>query len=270
MINNKKDIKLIGIDMDGTLLDNDLKISHRAKDAIKKAQAMGVHVTLCTGRMYASALPYAEEVGLKLPLITYNGAYVKDPGTGKVLYEKHLPLAYAKEAFHMAKARHIHVNVYYNDQLYVEGHSEEGRNYAQTVRVPLNLVDNMLEYMTSDPLKMVMIGDGEKIDELCQACQERFGDNISAAKSWATFLEISHKDATKGKGLEAVAQYYGLTREEVMGIGDNYNDLEMFNYAGTAVVMDNAEADLKLLADYVTSSNEDDGVAEAIEKLVLK
>lgn len=262
--------RLIAIDLDGTLLNNDLEISPRARRTIKRVREQGVHVTLCTGRMYASAQPYAEQMGLALPLITYNGAYVKHSGTGAILCQKNLPAALARDVFSRAKRRGLHVNVYRQDQLYVEKLTERGKMYAQAVKVPVHVVQDMLDFLVTDPIKLVVIAAPEEIRELEQELQAVWAEQLYITKSSPTFLEILHPEATKGKGLEAVARYLQVEREEIMGIGDNYNDLEMFKYVGFAVVMGNAGADIKEKASYITCCNDDDGVAEALEKLVLQ
>lgn len=263
------DIKLVAIDLDGTLLKNDLTISPRAKEAIKAAMAKGVYVTICTGRMYASALPFIQQLNLELPIITYNGAFVKHSGTGEILYERFLPSDMAKDIFLRAKKYGLHSNIYFNDRLYVDCLNKWADSYARKVGVDVNIVEDMLKFLERDPIKIVSIAEPENLKILEQELQAVYGDRLYITSSLPTLLEILHPEATKGKGLEAVANYLGVPRECVMGIGDNFNDLEMFNYAGFSVVMGNGEEEVKRIADYVTCTNDDDGVAEAIEKFVL-
>lgn len=263
------DIKLIAIDLDGTLLKNDLTISPRARQAIKAATAKGVYVTICTGRMYASAFPYVEQLGCDLPVITYNGAYVKHPATEEILYQRFLPSNMAQDVYIRAKKRNLHTNVYYRDSLFVDSLNSWGQNYASTVKVDINVVNNMLEFLQDDPIKLVSLAEKEALDDFEQELMGVYGDQLYLTRTYPTFLEIHHPEATKGRGLEAVANYLQVPRQCVMGIGDSYNDLEMFHYAGFSVVMGNGEEDVKELADYITCSNDDDGVAEAIEKFAL-
>lgn len=263
------DIKLVAIDLDGTLLKNDLTISPRAEEAIKAAAAKGVYVTICTGRMYASALPYIKQLNMELPIITYNGAFVKHSVTGQVLYEKLLPSHMAKDIYLRAKKYKLHSNIYANDRLYVDCLNKWADNYARKVGVEINIVEDMVEFLEDDPIKIVSIAEPAALKDLEQELSDVYGDKLYITSSLPTFLEILHPDATKGKGLEAVARYFGISRECVMGIGDSFNDVEMFNYAGFSVVMGNGEEEVKKIADYVTCSNDDDGVAEAIEKFVL-
>jgi Cof subfamily protein (haloacid dehalogenase superfamily) len=264
------DIKLVAIDLDGTLLKNDLTISPRAEEAIKEATAKGVYVTICTGRMYASALPYIKQLEMKLPVIAYNGALVKHAATGEVLYRKLLPCPMATDIYIRAKKHKLHTNIYYNDDLYVDSLNDWADNYARKVGVDINIVENMVEFLQCDPItKIVTIANPDALKFLRQELEEDYGEKLFITSSLPHLLEILNPEATKGKGLETVANYLDIPRECVMGIGDSFNDIEMFEYAGLSVVMANGEEEVKKIANYVTCSNDDDGVAEAIEKFVL-
>jgi Cof subfamily protein (haloacid dehalogenase superfamily) len=263
------DFRLVAIDLDGTLLRNDLQISPRAKRAIRQVRELGVEVTLCTGRMYASALPYAREIGLELPLVTYNGALVKNTGTGQVIYQRLLPEKYAREIIAKAKEYDLPVNVYHDDRLFVERITPEGRAYMEKSRIPVQEVGDLSRWLEQDPLKVLVMGEREKLDRLAEDWVREWGDAVYITKSWPTYLEFLHPEATKGLGLQALARHLHVEQEQVMGIGDSYNDLEMFKYAGFSVVMGNAEPAVKEAADYVTLTNDDDGVAEALEKFII-
>ncbi len=267
-----KNYKIVAVDMDGTLLNNDLKISPRAANAIKEAKEMGVFVTLCTGRMFASAKPYAEELGLNVPLITYNGALVKNSLTEEILYKRCLPLDEAVNVVKKCQKYDLSLNVYVNDMLYVEKITENVKKYADMVKIPVNKVDNLIDFFEINnerPIKMLAIGDEEELTKMRYEITEE-GTSLYITSSYQLFLEFLHKEATKGLGLEAAAKNLGVEQDEIIAIGDNENDIEMLKYAGTAVVMENARSDIKRYADIVTKSNDDDGVAEAIENLVLR
>jgi len=266
-----KNYRLIAIDMDGTLLNNDLEISPRVINAIQEVRRRGTQVTICTGRMFASAKPYADQMGLNVPLITYNGALVKNSQTEEILYERSVPLDEARKVINKCRKYGFTLNVYINDELFVDRITPEAERYAERVGVTLNKVDDLEELLnqgTQGLNKMLAIGDEEKLNKMRREMVEE-GSKLYITRSLHYFLEFLNQEATKGLGLKAVAETLGIKREETMAIGDNENDLEMFKYAGAAVVMGNARDEVKSYADYVTSSNDDDGVAEAIEKLVL-
>lgn len=261
-------IKLIAIDLDDTLLRNDLTISPRAKKAISRATAAGVAVTLATGRMYASALPFARELGLNLPLITYQGALVKY-ASGKVVYHMPLPLSLTRKLLEFILPYGYHLNVYIDDELYMEKYSPEGQRYLKVSKVPVHLVENLPEMIDRDPTKLLIIAEEPQLDALAAELRAIFGAAVNITKSKPNFLEIGHRKATKGLALKRLARSMGLRAAQVMAIGDSWNDIDMLEYAGIGVAMANAAPAVKEAADFITRHNDDDGVAEAIERIVL-
>jgi len=262
------DVKLIAIDLDDTLLRTDLTISARAKKAITSAAGRGISVTLATGRMYASALPYAIDLGLNLPLITYQGALVKY-ADGRLVSEKPLSRQLAKDLVSFILPYGYHLNVYMNDELYMEKDSPEGRRYIQTSKVPVHLEENLVSKINTDPSKLLIIAEEPRLDTLAGEVREVFGETVNLTKSKPYFLEIGHPEATKGLALKDLADSIGLSAAEVMAIGDSWNDLDMLEYAGFGVAMANSLPEIKQAARYVTANNDDDGVAEAIERWAL-
>lgn len=262
------DIRLIALDLDDTLLSNDLQISPQAKRAIRLAVSRGVAVTLATGRMFASALPFAQELGLDLPLITYQGALVKY-ADGRVVYHRPIPLETARELVDFILPYGYHLNVYLNDELFMQEDSPEGQRYAAIAKVPVHLVPDLRKIMNTEPTKLVIIAQASQLDGLADDLAVRFGDSINITKSKPYFLELAHPQATKGKALATLAESLNIEAHQVMAVGDSPNDLDMIKYAGFGVAMRNAVEEVKKYAHYITSSNDDDGVAEVIEKFVL-
>ncbi|MHB1420118.1 MAG: Cof-type HAD-IIB family hydrolase [Bacillota bacterium] len=262
-------IKLIAMDLDGTLLSSDLAISPRTKQVIKKVREKGIHVTIATGRMFTSALVYAEELDLDVPLITYQGALVKTSRSGQVLYRRNMPLDLARKVIQEAGERGFHVNVYIEDQLYVKSITERAMEYARLARVPIHPVGNLAEFVKSDPIKVLVVGEEDELDAWAKVCRAHFQDSLYITKSQYNYLEFLHPEATKGIGLRNVAQFLGIPPGEVMAIGDSYNDLEMFQYAGIAVAMGNSREEIRAAATYVTAGNDADGVAEILERLII-
>ncbi|MBC7336377.1 MAG: HAD-IIB family hydrolase, partial [Clostridia bacterium] len=164
-------------------------------------------------------------------------------------------------------------NLYFNDgidRLFVDRVSAATRRYARQSSVPFYEVPDLLALLDRDPIKVVVIHAEEVLDALAEESRRRWGEAVYITKSEPTYLEFLHPEATKGKGLAAVAAYLGILREEVMAIGDSYNDLEMFRYAGFAVAMGNARPEIKAAAHYVAASNEEDGVARVLEEFILR
>ena len=262
------EVKLIAIDLDDTLLRTDLTISTRAKTAIFSAAKKGISVTLATGRMFATAIPFANDLKLNLPLITYQGALVKY-ADGRLVYHKPLSQQIARELVSFILPYGYHLNVYMNDELYMDKDSPEGRRYVATSKVPVHLEKNLVDNISIDPSKLLVIADEQRLDALAFDIKYTFGDSVNITKSSRYFLEIGHPEATKGLALKGLADSLGIGADEVMAIGDSWNDLDMLAYAGFSVAMENAVPDIKKIAKYVTRKNDDDGVAEAIERWAL-
>jgi len=264
--------KLVALDLDDTLLGKDLKVTESTRQVLSEIMAGGVHVTLATGRMFRSTLPFAGELNINAPLITYQGALVKHSGTGEVLFHRPVPLELALDIIRRVEKYGYHINIYLDDFLYVARDTEEGRRYANVSRIPLEVVGDLEQFLISrreDPTKVLVVSREPLLDELAAELKPVYGDNLHITKSKPHFLEFSHPSATKGHALKAVADYYGIPREKVMAVGDSYNDLEMIDWAGLGVVMGNAREEIRARADYVTLSNEEEGVGHALRKFIL-
>jgi Cof subfamily protein (haloacid dehalogenase superfamily) len=269
-----KQIKLIAIDLDDTLLRDDLSISAHNQDVLKQVRDMGVAVTIATGRMFSSASPYAELLGFDLPLITYQGALVKNALSEDTIYECPLDAEVARQVILFARRKQVHVNLYLDDNLYVERVTPKGEHYAPLAGVPFHRVEDLESLLgCGNPLKMLMIEDEPVIDRFMVEfgrILEMKGLQAHLTKSKPIYLEVSNPAATKGRALSELTRWLQLDRSEVMAIGDSYNDLEMMAYAGFGVAVANACPEMRSCARYVTSSNNDDGVARALEKYVLR
>jgi Cof subfamily protein (haloacid dehalogenase superfamily) len=262
-------IKLVALDLDDTLLTTKLEISPNTAQAIKQAIAKGVTVTLATGRMYRSALPFALDLGMEVPLITYHGALVKTSLTKEVIYHRTIPLELARLITQVTRNLGFHLNIYMNDQLHAEKANPHIAGYTNLARVPYNEVPDLLQALVYEPDKLMIIDAEQKLDELAITLQELVGNKLHITKSKPHFLEITHPQATKGQAITALVKHLGIERSQVMAVGDSYNDLDMLQYAGIGVAMGNARPAIQQQANYVTKSNDEDGVAEAFYKFVL-
>ncbi|MGB9803670.1 Cof-type HAD-IIB family hydrolase [Desulfofundulus sp.] len=264
--------RLLAVDLDDTLLGKDLQISEKNRRALALARRAGVVVTLATGRMYRATLPYARALEIDAPLITYQGALVKHAVTQEVVAHRPVPLAFALDIISRVRTRGYHINIYLDDHLYVERHTEESKLYQSISGVEATAVGPLVPFLKEagqDPTKVLVIAREEELDELALQLRPLYGDDLHITKSKPYFLEFSHPRATKGDALAAVAAAYGFKREEVIAVGDSYNDLEMIEWAGLGVAVANARPQVKARADYVTASNEDGGVARVVEKFIL-
>jgi len=265
-------IKLIAVDLDYTLLSSGFEVSKRNKEAIARALDRGVAVTLSTGRMFSSALPFAETLELSCPLITYNGAYIRAPGSDRPLSHVPVEKEHALETVRFAAEWDLHCNVYINDRLYMSKAGWEAQMYMDNCKVE-GIYEPDLEPLIlssgEQPTKILLIGESGRMGEVKARLVELMAGKAYVTTSVPEYVEIMNKNVSKGRALAAVASFLCVKADEVMAIGDGYNDIDMFRYAGVSVAMGNARDEVKSLATFVAPSNDEDGVAVAIERYVL-
>ena len=269
-------IKLLVLDIDGTIAGKSNQVNLTVKQAIQAAQAKGVQVALATGRMYRSALRFHQEIGSTLPLLAYQGAWIQDPATGQM----HRHWAVAKQTaaqlldyFEQPELlKLLSVHFYINDRLYVREITSETQIYSERSGVEAIAVGDLRSTLTVEPTKVLALSDDtDIIDGLLSNLRQQYTPaELYLTKSVATFFEATNPLINKGIGVRYLAEeLLGISAANVMTIGDNFNDLEMLNYAGIGVAMGNAPASVKAAAQWVAPSVEEDGAAAAIEEFVL-
>ena len=270
------DIQLLVLDIDGTIAGQSNDVREPVKQAIRAAQAKGIQVAIATGRMYCSALRFHQDVGSTLPLLAYQGAWIQDPATQKI--HQHLPLSRTTaeqllDHFESSILRSLlSVHFYINDQLYVRQVTPETQLYAQRADIQPIPVGDLRKVLTSEPTKVLALSEDTLIiDQLLGSLRTQYTPaELYLTKSVATFFEATNPAANKGAAVRYLAEeMLGLNAQNVMAIGDNFNDVEMLEYAGLGVAMGDAPADVKAIAQWVAPSVEQDGVATAIETFVL-
>lgn len=262
-------IKLVAVDMDDTLLNKSLQVSPRTAEAVRQAVAQGVTVTIATGRMYASALPYAHQLGLDVPIITYNGGLIKCSMSGDVLFHRPIDEPMAHEVLALFKEHGWYIQSYIDDTLYVAERNENALYYEKMAGVSAFALGEDFYTMPGAPTKMLAVALQGEMDAIEAAVRQNFEGRLFIAKSKANYLEIANPQVNKGVALAYLADKLGISRNEVMAVGDSQNDLDMITYAGWGVAMGNASDKVKAAAQAVTEHNDADGVAEAIAKYVL-
>ena len=263
-------IKLVAIDMDDTLLDDSLAVSPRTCEAIGRAQEQGVMVAIATGRMFSSALPYARQLNMQVPIITYNGGMIRHPQTDEILYHHTLEYEVAERLLRLFRERGWYLQSYVNDQLYVEERGEKAKIYEALAGVEAIPLGADFYAMKDCPTKMLSMAEPEELQIIQKTVNELLPGKVFTATSKTTYLELTHPQVNKGHALSLLGQHLGIRQEEIMAIGDSNNDYPMLEYAGFGVAMGNASERVKSVAQAVTLANDAEGVAEAIEKYVLK
>lgn len=274
----KHKIKMIGLDLDGTLLTEEKTITHRTREAIRRATEQGVIVLPATGRPF-HAIP---KNVLAIPGIQYaltsNGARIIDVKTEQAIAETLLPYKDAMDIMDVLLKHQAYLEVFkegrgyaqqrYFDDLELFGFNEASKYYTRTTRKP---VPDIVQLMKE------LHGDVDKVQGLFLKEQNRLAakeelesiERFEVTHATGFNLEIMAQGVDKGIGLIRLGEKLGITREEIMACGDGMNDYAMLDRVGFAVAMDNAVTPLKEIADYITETNEEDGVAKAIEKYVL-
>lgn len=262
-------IRLVAVDLDDTLLDHSQQISPRAKQAVAAAMAKGVTVTVATGRMFSSALPYARQLAIDVPLITYNGAMIRNSLSGELLLHKPIPEAEAVEVLALCRESGWYIQVYLDEVLYVKERGPNAAFYEKISGITPVEAGAGLYDLKGTPTKMLLVAEPADMPAIQAKLESRFLGRLDFALSKPGFLEIVQAGVNKGRALATLAERLGVRQAEVMAIGDSANDLDMLAYAGWGVAMGNAVEKVRQAANAVTGANDADGVAEAIERYVL-
>lgn len=270
--------KMICIDMDGTLLNDDKNISSRNHEALKMAQEKGVKVVVSTGRLFTSANNYADAIGIKVPVISSNGAYIREKDRDEVIYENKLDLDKCKKIIDIAYK--YDTTVYVNTITSViatdiNGSTEFYRKINSTLppdrRIEIIIAKNWEEafskYKDSIIKCLVSTEEYEKLDKIREEILSAV--DVEIASSAINNIEIMNKGVSKGRAVEILGLFYNINKEEIICIGDSENDISMLKFAGLGVAMGNADDKVKSIANYVTDTNNNDGVAKVIEKFIL-
>ena len=263
--------KLLALDLDGTLLRDDLTISSRNKEAIKKVRAKGVEVVIATGRPNSAAVKYIKELELDSYLITYNGALIKDIKKDKIIKHSPVELEISYEILDYVKANDLYLNIYLKDQIFCNKDCEERQYYKELMGVePIIVEDNLEKIFDQESTKLLIIEKNlEETEKIFNNLSEKYSDRLKFKRSIIDCIDIMDKSVSKGNALKVLVDLLGLNSEQLTAIGDRNNDLEMIEYAGVGVAVSSGEKILKDAADYITVSNNEDGVAEYIEKFIL-
>jgi len=266
-------IRLLAVDLDDTLLRSDLTISYRTRSAIKKAEEAGVKVVLASGRVPAAMDSFARILGMHRRLgylICNNGTIIQETLAGNIAYEIRIASKAALSAFDLVDAEDFPVQIYEGDVMYVSRHNEYTEYDKKLTGLRQVVVENFRAMVGGGCHKLLVPGDPVLLAPLEELLRAYLEDSVTLFTSKPYFLEVLPARTDKGTALAKVAEFLGIRREEVLAVGDSMNDEAMIRWAGTGVAMANANQRIKDAADFVTErTNDDDGVAEVIEKYVL-
>ena len=265
--------KLIALDMDGTLLNSEKKLTTRVKTAISKAKEKGVHVVLASGRPTEGMMPTLIELGLNTDndyVLSYNASLILKVASKEVVSSAILKGSDAKELYKIAQQLNVNIHAFSVDKgLITPKDSEYTQVEARLNGISFSLFNFEDINDDEDILKVMMVDHEDHLSKVIEQLPPYLQDKYSCARSTPFFYEFMNPKSHKGFGMAALCEHLNLSAEEVICIGDGGNDKEMIEFAGLGIAMENATDDVKSIAQYTTSSNDNDGVAKAIEKYIL-
>ena len=265
----KKTIRLIVTDLDGTLVNAAYAITEENKKAVRAAAEHGVPTVIATGRMHLSAAKYAEAVGVDAPIISYNGAIVKTAG-GELLASSYLEPQVVERVLGYVFARGWYVQSYVGDALYYVERNEAARIYESASKVYGEAIGRggMLARTKEVPKLLVAVPEAD-VEGVVKELRNKFRNEADVMQSSPNYIEIVRPGVSKARAMLALAEKRGVRAEEIMALGDSGNDIEMIRAAGLGVAMGNAIAAVKDAADEVTLPCEENGFAAAVRRFVL-
>lgn len=275
-----KNIKLICIDMDGTLLNSDHEITLENKEALLKAHNMGINIALCTGRIFLSARYYSDLIGIDTPVIASNGSFIKKGLDDEPIFENVMPKETALELYNIVKKYNLKINFNSWDTLIREEELPEDHTYF--IMNKLVNKENQVKFIIDEDIKKVInnfegnllkgiVIEKDNLVNLFNAKEEIkkvFGDKLHVVSSGPDNFEIMIGSTSKGNAVKHLAEILKINKEDIMCIGDSENDLSMINYAGVGVAMGNAMDIIKEAATFVTEDNDNSGVGKAVMKII--
>lgn len=274
------DIRLLVLDIDGTLAGDSNQIKPRVLERIQAVQARGIPVAIATGRMYQAALRFHQTVASTLPLLAYQGALIKDPRTQKLLRHSPLPRQLALEILTylapLEAQAALSIHLYINDELHVRAIIDDTELYAARSGVTPIAAGDLHQLLLQSPALettklLALSAQTDIIADLIAKLGQRYSpEEVYLTRSVSSFFEATHPHGNKGAAVQYLAEeLLDLKPSQVMTIGDNFNDLEMIQYAGIGVAMGDAPKPVQAIADWVAPGVEADGVAAAIERFLL-
>ena len=267
-------IRLLALDLDGTLIGPDLVLRTRTCEAIREAVRRGVEVSLATGRMATSARPFADELGLRGPIIAYQGALVRRMPEGAqrlggLVFHRPLPAAVARETIAWSLAHGFEPHLNHLERFIIPAHDPKADDYSAFLGARAELVPDLAAWIRRPVTKVLAVAPAGRPMAMLAEAREHFRGRAEVTVSHPQFIEFLAPGVSKGRAVRWLARRLGVPLEQTLAMGDQYNDLEMIESVGHGVAMPSAPAAVQAVARYVAPPVEDEGAATIIEELVL-
>ncbi|OAB40223.1 Cof-type HAD-IIB family hydrolase [Paenibacillus antarcticus] len=264
--------RMIVLDLDDTLLCDDHTISPRTKKALMDAQEAGVKVVLASGRPTFAMTHIAKELELEKYgsfILSFNGAQIRNCTTNELLFSSTLTPETAHELYHISKKEEVGIHTYVGDDIVTPANNEYTDIEAQITGMPIVEEVDFINAIQEPVVKVLMVDSPERLVILEKKMQQQLEGKLNVVRSKPFFLEFTEAGVDKGTSLHHLIKKLDIQQDEVIAIGDSYNDLAMIKFAGLGVAMGNAPDDIKEIANYVTDTNMEDGVAKVVEAFIL-
>ena len=267
-------VRLIALDLDGTLLDSSGRIPERNREALREAASRGIAIALASGRMTDCITPTADALGVDCSIIAYNGGMARrSEADGRaVVFHRPLQARYGRALIDYCRGRHL-LNFYHDDKLYAQSTPELRRFaefYTSQTGAVYSFVDDLARFTDLEPTKLILVTDPPRRDELYEELVVKWGDEMTAVKTNPEYLEFLNRETDKGVALRALGDALGLSMSEIMALGDGDNDAQMLGVAGLGIAMANASELSKRSARLVSDlTNDECAVAAALDRYVL-
>ncbi|MBE5884671.1 MAG: HAD family phosphatase [Lachnospiraceae bacterium] len=266
--------KVLVLDIDGTLTNSEKIITEATKRGILTVLEHGHKVILASGRPTPGMRRYERELELEKYggyLLSFNGGRIIECRTGEIIYQRILPLSIIPGLYGFAKENGCGMVTYFGDSIISAFEPDEYVELESRINnMPVKVVDNFVYYVDFDINKCLLTAPPDKAPELEKQLQDRYGDRVSVYRSEPFFIEIMPKNVDKATSLDRMLESVGLIRENAICCGDGFNDISMIQYAGTGVAMGNAQPAVKEVADYITGTNDEDGLVQVIDEFIMK
>lgn len=264
--------KALVLDIDGTLTNSKKEITDVTKNALWNVMDNGHKVILASGRPTPGMRRYEEELELEKHggyLLSFNGGKVIDCRSGEIIFQKILPLHILPGLYQYAKMNHCGLITYLADKVISAFEPDQYVVLEAGINaMPVVVVENFIEFVDFEINKCLLTASEEVAEKVEKELNDKYGDILSIYRSEPFFIEIMPKNVDKAASLEKVLQTLKINREDTICCGDGYNDISMIKYAGVGVAMGNARPAVKECADYITGTNDEDGLVEVIQKFI--
>lgn len=262
--------KILALDMDGTVLNSKRQISEKTLAAIRQATELGVIVTIATGRTWTGFRQYAEVLEPQHPIILCNGGKIVSPDGREIYFEQNLEPEAALEIMHHGQAYGATQIIWTDERLYSFAETERLRRYAAVAGCDFTILTDEGEALAQQGItKILWTADAEQIVQYQEALPKILKADVNDSTSSPNFLEFVDSQVSKGAALSKFAAHFEMDPAEIIAVGDAMNDLTMLQYAGLGVAMENAPDELKEHADFITLTNDADGVTHVIERFIV-